>query len=313
MSIKTHISIVVPIYNEEAVIDELYQRTLTAIAKLTTDFELICVNDGSSDASLEKLLHYHQQEPRFKVISLSRNFGHQAAVLAGLSVAKGDYIGIMDGDLQDPPEVFAAFYHKMQAGFEVVYGIRKNRKEGIGKKLAYWLYYRLLDGMADTKIPLDSGDFCMVSRRVLNQMLDMPEQSLYLRGIRAWVGFRQTGLAYERAERYAGLPKYSYKQLFQLAYDGIFSFSNLPVRVMRRLGYLTIIGSALYGLKILISYFVYQTAPQGFTTLALALIFFGGVQLISIGVLGEYVYRTYNESRKRPLFIIEEKHLDDAP
>ncbi len=309
MTESPHISIIIPVYNEEAVIDELFRQTMSAMNLLDTSFEVICVDDGSQDKSLEKLLAYHRTDKRFKVVSLSRNFGHQAAVLSGLSLAKGEYIGMMDGDLQDPPEMFASFYNKLREGFDVVYGVRKNRKEGVGKKMAYWLYYRLLNRMADTKIPLDSGDFCMVSRRVLDQMLDMPEQSLYLRGIRAWVGFPQLGLDYERAERFAGEPKYTFKELFQLAYNGIFSFSNLPVRLMRRLGYLTIIGSTLYGLKILMSYFLYQTAPPGFTTLALALIFFSGVQLISIGVLGEYVYRTYNESRKRPLFIIKEKHL----
>ncbi len=306
---SVHISIVIPVYNEEAVIEELFSRVIPAIERIHQDFELICVDDGSQDKSLEKLIAYHQQDNRLKVISLSRNFGHQPAVFAGMSMAKGRYIGVMDGDLQDPPEVFEQFYSKLQEGLDVVYGIRKKRKEGIGKKLAYWLYYRLLDKMADTKIPLDSGDFCMVSRRVLDRMLNMPEQSLYLRGIRAWVGYGQTGVEYERAGRFAGEPKYNFKQLFQLAYNGIFSFSNLPIKLMRRLGYLTIIGSILYGLKILIFYFLYQTAPQGFVTLALALIFFSGVQLISIGVLGEYVYRTYNESRKRPLFIIKEKHL----
>lgn len=305
------ISIVIPVYNEAEGIDELYRRTMTALSELTQDFEIICVNDGSQDTSLEQLVAYHKKDDRFKVISLSRNFGHQSAVLAGLSVAKGDYIGVMDGDLQDPPEVFAKFYEQLQQGYDVAYAIRKNRKEGLVKKLAYWLFYRLLDKMADTKIPVDSGDFCMMSRRVVDKMLSMQEQSLYLRGIRAWVGYKQTGVEYERAERFAGEPKYDFKQLFQLAYNGMFSFSSLPVRVMRRLGYLTLTFSFLYALKILIFYFLYQDAPRGFTTLALAIIFFSGVQLISIGVLGEYVYRTYNESRQRPLFIIKDRFLNE--
>ncbi len=305
------ISIVIPVYNESEGIDELYRRTMTAISSFSDSFELICVDDGSEDTSLSQLIDYHKQDPRFKVISLSRNFGHQSAVLAGLSVAKGDYIGIMDGDLQDPPEIFERFYHKMKEGFDVVYAVRKKRKEGLVKKFAYWLYYRLLAKMSDTNIPLDSGDFCMMSRRVLDKMLTMQEQSLYLRGIRAWVGYPQAGLEYERAERFAGEPKYDFKQLFRLAYNGMFSFSSLPVRVMRRLGYFTLIFSFLYFLKILISYFLYNDAPQGFTTLALAIFFFSGVQLISIGVLGEYVYRTYNESRERPLFIIKDKYLNE--
>ncbi len=305
------ISIVIPVYNESEGIDELYRRTTSAMASFSDSFEIVCVDDGSRDTSLSQLIEYHKKDPRFKVISLSRNFGHQSAVLAGLSVAKGDYIGVMDGDLQDPPEIFERFYNKMNEGYDVVYAVRKNRKEGVVKKFAYWLYYRLLAQVSDTNIPLDSGDFCMMSRRVLDRMLTMQEQSLYLRGIRAWVGYPQTGVEYERAERFAGEPKYDFKQLFQLAYNGMFSFSSLPVRVMRRLGYATLIFTFLYFLKILISYFLYNNAPQGFTTLALAIFFFSGVQLISIGVLGEYVYRTYNESRERPLFIIKDKYLNE--
>lgn len=308
---KPHISVVIPVYNESEGIDELYRRATTAIASFTDSFEVICVDDGSHDTSLSQLINYHKKDARFKVISLSRNFGHQSAVLAGLSVTKGEYIGVMDGDLQDPPEVFERFYHKMKEGYDVVYAVRKKRKEGIFKKLSYWFYYRLLDKMADTKIPLDSGDFCIMSRRVVDRMLSMQEQSLYLRGIRAWVGYPQIGVEYERAERFAGKPKYDFKQLFQLAYNGMFSFSSLPVRVMRRLGYATLIFCFFYGLKILTFYFLYNDAPRGFTTLALAIIFFGGVQLISIGVLGEYVYRTYNESRQRPLFIIKDKYLNE--
>jgi len=303
------ISIVIPVYNESEGIDELYRRTMAAISSFTDSFEIICVDDGSHDTSLSQLIEYHKKDPRFKAVSLSRNFGHQSAVLAGFSVAKGEYIGVMDGDLQDPPEIFERFYNKMNEGFDVVYAVRKKRKEGLVKKFAYWLYYRLLAKISDTNIPLDSGDFCMMSRRVLDRMLTMQEQSLYLRGIRAWVGYPQAGVEYERAERFAGEPKYDFKQLFQLAYNGMFSFSSLPVRVMRRLGYITLTFTFLYFIKILVSYFLYNDAPQGFTTLALAIFFFSGVQLISIGVLGEYVYRTYNESRERPLFIIKDEYL----
>jgi len=303
------ISIVIPVYNESEGIDELYRRTMSAISSFTDSFEIICVDDGSHDTSLSQLIEYHKKDPRFKAVSLSRNFGHQSAVLAGFSVAKGEYIGVMDGDLQDPPEIFERFYNKMNEGFDVVYAVRKKRKEGLVKKFAYWLYYRLLAKISDTNIPLDSGDFCMMSRRVLDRMLTMQEQSLYLRGIRAWVGYPQAGVEYERAERFAGEPKYDFKQLFQLAYNGMFSFSSLPVRVMRRLGYITLTFTFLYFIKILVSYFLYNDAPQGFTTLALAIFFFSGVQLISIGVLGEYVYRTYNESRERPLFIIKDEYL----
>lgn len=303
------ISLIVPIYNEELIVEELFQRAQSALEKITPDFEVILVNDGSTDKSLPLMLACRQKDDRFKVLDLSRNFGHQSAILAGLTYAKGEYIGIMDGDLQDPPELFARFYEKMQEGFDVVYAVRKKRKEGRLKKAAYWLYYRILTNIAGMRVPVDSGDFCLMRKRVVDEMLRLPEQSLFLRGLRFWVGFRQTGLAYERAERLAGEPKYNLRRLYRLATNGIYSFSDFPIRLMGQLGMLTVLITMSYSVYILSKKIIWGEIIEGFTTLILAIFFFGGVQLISIRILGEYVSRIYDQSRNRPLFIVREAYL----
>lgn len=303
------ISLIVPIYNEELIVEELFQRAQSALEKITSDFEVILVNDGSTDKSLPLMLACRQKDDRFKVLDLSRNFGHQSAILAGLTYAKGEYVGIMDGDLQDPPELFARFYEKMQEGFDVVYAVRKKRKEGRLKKAAYWLYYRILTNIAGMRVPVDSGDFCLMRKRVVDEMLRLPEQSLFLRGLRFWVGFRQTGLAYERAERLAGEPKYNLRRLYRLATNGIYSFSDFPIRLMGQLGMLTVLITLSYSVYILSKKIIWGEIIEGFTTLILAIFFFGGVQLISIRILGEYVSRIYDQSRNRPLFIVREAYL----
>ncbi len=303
------ISLVIPIFNEELLIDELYKRTMAAMQAITDDFEIICVDDGSSDTSLSQMVAYHQRDPRFKVLELSRNFGHQAALLAGMNFAQGDFIGVMDGDLQDPPEVFARFYAKLLEGYDVVYAVRKKRKEGILKKTSYWLYYRILVKISNMDLPLDSGDFSMIRRQVLQEMLRMPEQSLYLRGLRHWVGFKQAGVEYERADRLAGEPKYDFKKLMKLAYDGIFSFSSFPIKFMGRIGLLAIGTSITYAFYLLAKKIIWGEVPEGFTTLILAIFFFGGVQLVSIRIIGEYINRIYDESRGRPLFIVKNAFL----
>ncbi len=302
-------SLVIPVYNEEKMIGELFSRTMAALERLPIEFEIICVDDGSKDATYPLLAEAHQKDERFKVLSLSRNFGHQAAILAGLNHAKGDYIGIMDGDLQDPPELFLDFYNKMQEGYDVVYAVRKKRKEAFYKKWAYAIYYRLLGRMSGEKIPLDSGDFSMFSRRVLDVMLAMPEQSLFLRGIRSWVGFRQTGFEYERDGRAAGETKYSLGKLLRLAMDGIFSFSRFPVKFIGYLGIVAVVFSMIYSFIALGKRFLWGEVIEGYTSLVLIIFFFGGIQLISLRILGEYVNRIYDESRGRPLFIVKDKLL----
>lgn len=302
------LSIVIPVYNEELIIDELFNRTTTALNKITSHWEVICVNDGSKDATLGKLLHYNQKESRWKVIDLSKNFGHQKAIWAGLNFASGDHVGIMDGDLQDPPEAFENFLEELKDDYDVVYSVRIKRKENYFKRSAYWIFYRFIKNILGIDIPIDSGDFCLMRKQVVQHIISMPEQSLFIRGIRSWIGFRQKGIEYERDGRFAGKTKYSLRNLMKLAYNGIFSFSNFPIQFLGRLGLYIIIASVLYTIWIVTKKLVWGDVPQGFTTIILVILFFGGVQLITIRILGEYVHRIYDETRKRPLFIVRHKY-----
>ncbi len=302
---KPEVSIIIPLFNEEVLIGKLYDRVSKALAKLDDNFEVLCVNDGSSDATEERLIEIHKKDRRFKILSFSRNFGHQAAIWAGLSHAEGSYIGIMDGDLQDPPELFASFMDKIREGYEVVYAVRKNRKENYLKKAAYFLFYRILSRTSNVNIPLDSGDFSMFTRKVLDEILAFKERNPFVRGIRTWVGFRQFPFLYDRDERDSGEVKYTFKKLVKLAYDGFFGFSNAPIRLMGNLGLIIMFGCIIYTIYILVMLFAFEAVPQGFTTIILAIMFFGGVQLFSIRVIGEYVFRIFDESRNRPIYIIK--------
>lgn len=301
------ISVVVPLFNEEENIQHLFDRCSKALEVWTKNYEIICVNDGSKDKTLLLLKEIHQKDKRWKIISLSRNFGHQQAFLCGLFHAKGNYIAMIDGDLQDPPELLYDFYQKMiSANLDVVYGVRQKRKEGFFKKFLYKSYYKILKKMASVEIPLDSGDFCLMKKVVVDNMLRMKEQSLFLRGIRSWVGFNQFGYEYERDARFGGEPKYTFKKLFQLAYNGIFSFSQLPVKILTTLGFWVVIIAVLYSFYALYVKITTPDVPQGFTTLAIAIFLFGGIQLLALGIIGEYVLRIYDETRNRPAYIEEE-------
>ncbi len=304
------ISIVIPVLNEQELLDELFNRTSAVLNSLSNDWEVICVNDGSTDQTLQKLISLHQKEPRWKVISLSKNFGHQPAIWAGLKHASGDYVGIMDGDLQDDPAEFERFLKELSPTVDIVYAIRVKRKESFFKRVAYKTFYRFLTNVLGVKVPLDSGDFCLMKKNVVKEMLSMPEHSLFIRGIRSWVGFNQVGLPCERNERFSGTPKYSTSKLMKLAYDGMFSFSDFPIKFLGRLGLFIIIASIVYAGYILTKRLVWGDVPPGFTTLIIVILFFGGVQLVTVRILGEYLLRIYNESRKRPLYIINNKYGD---
>ena len=300
------ISIIVPLYNEEKVFDQLIQRLTNVISNTVFNCEVILVNDGSSDKTSELIEQICLKDNRFTGILLSRNHGHQLAVTAGLANVRGKRGAmIIDGDLQDPPELVNEFYDLLNNGYDVIYAIRKNRKESFLKKLAYSAYYRLQKKISNFNIPIDSGDFSMLSRRVVDTMNAMPEQSRYLRGMRAWVGFKQIGYEYDRDERQAGETKYSWGKLFELAFNGIFNFSDFPVKIITRLGFFTIFISLIYFGYNIFRRIYYNDVPVGFTAIILAIILFSGVQLISLGLIGEYVLRIYNQVRNRPLFIIE--------
>jgi dolichol-phosphate mannosyltransferase len=308
------ISIVIPIFNEEENLQNLYTRLTAAAPSWGEDYEIVLVDDGSRDSSLTMMRVMAEKDAHVRVVKLSRNFGHQPAISAGIKIAKGDAIVIMDGDLQDPPEELHRFLAKWREGYEVVYAIRTKRKEGFFKKMAYSTFYRILAWISDIEIPLDSGDFCVMDRKVVNVLVhEMPEQLRFVRGMRAYSGFKQIGVTYERAERAAGEVKYTFKKLVQLALDGLFGFSSFPLRLATYMGFLISIPSFIIGiffvLHRLIGFKVFGHAPEetpGTASLAVGMYFLGGVILIILGILGEYIGRIYIEVKKRPFFVIDE-------
>jgi dolichol-phosphate mannosyltransferase len=306
------LSIIVPVYNEEKNIPHIIERVKNTLIEMgSLHYELIFIDDGSKDKTLELIKEIRQNDPAIKVVSFSRNFGHQPAVFAGLSYASGKAIVVIDGDLQDPPELIKDLYREMNKGWDVVYAVRKKRKEGPLKKISYWLYYRLLKIFSTISIPLDSGDFCLMRKEVVDQLLQMNEQALFIRGLRAWVGFRQTEFEYERDARLSGEAKYTFRKLVELGLRGIFGFSNRPIKIFGYAGILIILFAVMYIVYVLVKKFFFGDVPEGFTTLVLFISIFGGLQLIGISVLGEYITRIYDETRNRPLFIVKESHFNE--
>ena len=273
--------------------------------------EIVLIDDGSRDNTAQLMQEIALSDERYHCIFLARNHGHQLALTAGLAHARGtEGVMVIDGDLQDPPELLLEFYPYLQQGNDVVYAVRKKRKEGLLKRAGYFLFYRILKSISYIDIPLDSGDFALMSRRVVNIMNKMPEESRYLRGMRTWVGFKQIGVEYERSERQAGESKYSFSMLFKLAYNGIFNFSEFPIKFVSRLGVLAILISLVYFLSVVIKKFFFQEVIEGFTSLLFIIILFSGVQLFALGVIGEYVLRVFFQSKNRPLFIVKETIKD---
>jgi glycosyltransferase involved in cell wall biosynthesis len=305
------ISVVTPAYNEEEGIRPLYQRVSAAAASWGEDYELIVVDDGSRDRTLEICQEIAASDPHFRVISFSRNFGHQAAITAGLRYCSGEIIAVIDADLQDPPEELIRFIDRCREGYDVVYAIRTKRKEGPLKRLSYFLYYRLLKRLASLDIPLDAGDFCVMSRRVLDALNALPERNRFVRGLRTWVGYRQTGLAYERHARQTGEPKYTFSKLLRLAMDGIISFSYRPLQLVMFCG-LAVAGLTLLAGMVVVIQFLTNTTlfgynprqVRGWTSLILAVLLLAGVQLLSLGIIGEYVGRLFEEAKARPTFVV---------
>jgi polyisoprenyl-phosphate glycosyltransferase len=312
------ISVVIPIHNEQPVIPQLLQRTIAAGETWDDDFEIVLVDDGSRDESLSLLMDAARRDPRVRIVKLSRNFGHQAAISAGIQNARGAAVIVMDGDLQDPPEELHKFIAKWREGFEVVYGIRQQRKESLPMRIAYAAFYRALHLISEIHIPLDSGDFCLMDRKVVDALnLALPEQVRFIRGLRAYVGFRQIGVAYERHERFAGTPSYTFKSLMRLAIDGLFSFSMVPLRLASYLGFLIAIPSFLMGIYFIVirtfGLHVFGHTPEetpGLATLAVGLFFLCGLILIILGIIGEYLGRIYIEVKRRPLYVIDYVYSD---
>jgi glycosyltransferase involved in cell wall biosynthesis len=305
MTPTPRVSVAIPLHNEAAGFAELHSRLGATLDGIPGGpHEIVLVDDGSTDRTLELLKAAAQTDPRLVVVSLSRNFGHQVAMSAALDFVSGDVVVAMDGDLQDRPEVIPEMLAKHNEGFDVVYARRVNRKEGWMLRASYFLFYRLLASLADTRLPLDSGDFALMTRRVVDQMRDAPEHHRYLRGLRAWVGFRQTGMMVERDERFAGLTNYGPLKLLKLASDGIFSFSVVPLRAAALLGLFAIVLSGGFSLYTLYAKLILHRTPVGFTSLMLFMAFLAGVQLFFLGIIGEYVGRVYQESKRRPLYVV---------
>lgn len=306
---RSSLSIVIPIYNEQETLPELQSALAEVIERLGFErSEVLFVSDGSTDASERMIARAAQQNPLYRGVFLTRNFGHQAAVATGLSHARGDCVVVMDGDLQDPPATIEPLIETLESGADVAYAVRRRRKENVFKRSAYAVFYRLLRRIASIDIPLDSGDFCAMKRCVVDDMLRLPERNRFVRGLRAWVGYTQVAVQYERAARFGGAPKYNVLRLIQLAYDGLFSFSALPIRTMQTLGFLI----SLLAMLTAAGYFVLALVtgklgwPAGFATLVISIWFLGGVQLLFMGFLGEYVHRTFDEARARPIALVRQ-------
>lgn len=303
------LSVVVPVYFEEAVIDAFYARICEALAPLQPEFEveLVFVNDGSTDRSLEILLGLREKDPRIKVLHFSRNFGHQIAVTAGLDHAVGDVVVVIDADLQDPPEVILDMLAKWREGNKVVYGVRAQRNgESAFKRWTAKLFYRLLGRLSDVPIPLDAGDFRLLDRVVVEGLRKMPEESRYLRGMVSWLGYRQCGLPYVRDARYAGKTKYTLRKMLRFAFNGITSFSEKPLVLAGWMGVFATLVGFLYLLHVITGKLLRpDSVVSGWASMIGVVVFFGGVQLLFLGVLGQYIGRIYREVKRRPLYIIE--------
>jgi glycosyltransferase involved in cell wall biosynthesis len=311
---NSKISIVAPLYNEEEVIDELIDRLRKTLDEIGLPYEIVLVNDGSRDRTLEMAKGYCAQDRRIKLVGLSRNFGHQVAVTAGLAKATGEVVVIIDADLQDPPEVIKAMVEKWREGYDVVYGVRTRRQgEGFFKLITAKLFYRLLKRLTAVDIPVDTGDFRLMDRKVVDELNRMTERNRFLRGMVSWLGFRQTCVEYVRDPRYGGESKYPLLKMISFAADGIFSFSRLPLRISSVFGLFCSAVSFLfiiYGLAVRILFPSY--AISGWASIFLAILFLGGVQLLTVGILGEYIGRIYEEVKGRQLFVVGEEYNFDG-
>ncbi len=303
------LGIVIPIFNEDQILDRLSDRLTQVMDSLEMPAVVCLVDDGSDDHSLAKIKGRCQEDSRFRYLSFSRNFGHQTAVLAGLRELDADVYVVMDGDLQDPPELIPELLAKWRSGFEVVYCVRQTRKESVFKRWAYSAFYRLLRAVSYLRIPLDTGDFCLMDRVIVEHMRRMPEHNHFIRGLRTWVGFRQTAYCYHRDARAAGTPKYTLAKLFALAYDGLISFSFMPLRLAMKLGLLVALLSFAAICGLIFTKLVFGIAVAGWTSTAVLILFMGGIQLFTLGIVGEYIARVFDEVKNRPLYIIREQQL----
>lgn len=304
-------SIIIPIYNEEGNINKLYERLKSVLKNIDSEIEYIFINDGSKDSSIHLIKSLAEKDSNVKYINFSRNFGHQIAVTAGLDRSTGDRIVIIDADLQDPPELIIDMFNKMNEGFEVVYAKRKARKgESWLKKFTAKMFYRILKAITSVNIPVDTGDFRIMDRKIVDALKEMPEQQKFLRGQISWIGFNQTYIEYERDERFAGETGYTYKKMIRFALDGITSFSNFPLKFASICGFVVSGIAFIVMLYALYSRFISKDYIEGWTSIIISVLFLGGIQLISIGIIGEYISRLSSNVRNRPLYIVRETNIE---
>ena len=303
---ENKISIIVPVYNSSEFLHNLLEAIDIERINNNWDLELLLIDDGSKDNSYEKIIELSSKYNYIKGFRLSRNFGHQIAVKTGLTHCSGDYIAVIDDDLQDPPSLLPLFFSYLDNGNDVAYGVRKKRKESFLKKLSYSTFYKILRRLSDTKIQMDSGDFCVMKKIVVDNMLKLQEKNPFLRGIRAWVGFKQVGVEYDRHARFQGESGYTLKKLFKIALDGIFSFSNVPIRLITILGSVGLLFAFIYSSITLYQNLINDIEVKGFTSLVILISFFSSLILICLGIIGEYIVRIYDEVRNRPFTVIAE-------
>src|SRR5687767_13900455 len=302
------ISVVVPIYNEQENLPELRKRLVAALDATARAWEIVFVNDGSRDNSANMLRQFQAEDPRLKTIDLSRNFGHQPAVTAGVHHARGECVILIDGDLQDPPEVIPELINKWAEGYQVVLGERRSRSDGHGvRSVGFRLFYPVLRALTDLPSAPDAGIFGLMDRVVVDEFNKLPERNRFIPGLRSWLGFKQTSVQYDRHERAAGQPKQTLRRLMRYAMDALLSFSTRPLRVATYLGFLTSIFAFGLAVFYLITFFTMHKQVTGFTTTIVSVLFLGGVQLVAIGILGEYIGRIYEEIKQRPLYVVQEK------
>jgi dolichol-phosphate mannosyltransferase len=304
MTEQPSVSVAIPVYNEEAIVTELLRRTGNVLDRIPGGpHQIVLVDDGSSDRTCELLEEAARRDSRIVVVALSRNFGHQTALAAALNYVTGDVTVLMDGDLQDPPEAIPLFLDSYMQGYDVVYARRVSRKEAWWLRVCYYLFYRIIAALSSIRLPLDAGDFGLMSSRVVDEIRRMPEHHRYIRGLRTWIGFRQIGVPVERDARCAGRTKYSPLRLLKLASDGIFAFSIVPLRAASLTGAIASALSVLYAIYSL--YMKFRShSPQGFTALILAITFLSGINLFFLGIIGEYVGRVYEEAKGRPHYVV---------
>ncbi|MBT8324228.1 MAG: glycosyltransferase family 2 protein [Winogradskyella sp.] len=304
------LSVIIPVFNESSNLDELYQRLTDTLKSITDSYEIIFINDGSTDNSASKILEFAELNEKIFYINFSRNFGHQVAVSAGLKHCKSKCTVIIDSDLQDPPELIKSMYATYEKGYDVVYAKRDGRKgESALKKLTAKLFYRILNKLTKVDIPVDTGDFRLIDQKVVNVLNKMKEQDKFLRGQIAWIGLKQTHVLFQRESRKGGTSSYSYSKMFKLAFDGITGFSDKPLLFVSRLGFIISFFSFLVILFAIFSHFILKQTITGWTSLIISVMFIGGIQLISIGIIGEYISRINNNVKERPLYVIASTNL----